>query len=93
MRERFEANLRALSAAGVTVTELAMPAAFDTMGEAQDVIMAYDLAREADRLPDDGRGAVGRRLRWRARRGGRLPPRLLRRGARRRHGRDAVHAG
>jgi Asp-tRNA(Asn)/Glu-tRNA(Gln) amidotransferase A subunit family amidase len=46
MRESFEANLRALSAAGVKVTELAMPAAFDTMGEAQDVIMAYDLARE-----------------------------------------------
>ena len=39
-------TLRALSAAGVKVTELEMPAAFDTMGEAQDVIMAYDLARE-----------------------------------------------
>lgn len=46
MRESFEANLRALSAAGVKVTELVMPPAFDTMGEAQDVIMAYDLARE-----------------------------------------------
>lgn len=46
MRDSFEANLRGLSAAGVKVTELEMPAAFDTMGEAQDVIMAYDLARE-----------------------------------------------
>ena len=53
MRESFEANLRALSAAGVTVTELAMPAAFDTMGEAQDVIMAYDLAREYAALKRD----------------------------------------
>ncbi|WP_454673814.1 amidase [Achromobacter pestifer] len=53
MQESFVANLRALSAAGVTVTELTMPAAFDTMGEAQDVIMAYDLAREYAALKRD----------------------------------------
>ncbi|MGH8819262.1 MAG: amidase [Achromobacter pestifer] len=53
MQESFVANLRALSAAGVTVAELTMPAAFDTMGEAQDVIMAYDLAREYAALKRD----------------------------------------
>lgn len=46
MRESFEANLKSLAAAGVTVVELTLPQAFDTMGEAQDIIMAYDLARE-----------------------------------------------
>lgn len=42
----FEGQLRKLEAAGATVRTLAMPAVFDGIGEAQDVIMAYDLARE-----------------------------------------------
>lgn len=42
----FEDNLRKLEAAGATVRSLVMPAIFETIGEAQDVIMAYDLARE-----------------------------------------------
>ena len=42
----FEGHLRKLEAAGATVRTLAMPAVFDGIGEAQDVIMAYDLARE-----------------------------------------------
>lgn len=42
----FEKNLWRLEAAGATVTPLVMPAIFERMGEAQDVIMAYDLARE-----------------------------------------------
>jgi len=42
----FEDNLRKLEAAGATVRSLVMPAIFETIGEAQDVIMAFDLARE-----------------------------------------------
>ncbi|MFA4914106.1 MAG: amidase [Burkholderiaceae bacterium] len=42
----FEANLETLAQAGVRLVELHPPALFDTMGDAQDVIMAYDLARE-----------------------------------------------
>ncbi len=42
----FDANLAALAQAGVRVVELDPPALFETMGDAQDVIMAYDLARE-----------------------------------------------
>lgn len=42
----FESNLRELERAGAHIVELNPPALFDTMGDAQDVIMAYDLARE-----------------------------------------------
>lgn len=42
----FEDNLCSLAKAGAKVVELEMPRAFDGIGEAQDVIMAYDLARE-----------------------------------------------
>ncbi len=44
--EVFEGNLRRLEAAGAKVVPLAMPDVFERAGEAQDVIMAYDLARE-----------------------------------------------
>lgn len=42
----FEENLRCLAGAGAKVMSLVMPDIFERMGEAQDVIMAYDLARE-----------------------------------------------
>lgn len=42
----FEDHLRRLEAAGARITALLMPPIFERMGEAQDVIMAYDLARE-----------------------------------------------
>ena len=52
MREAFDGHL-SLSRAGVQVTELSMPSGFEAMGEAQDVIMAYDLAREYAMLKRD----------------------------------------
>jgi Asp-tRNA(Asn)/Glu-tRNA(Gln) amidotransferase A subunit family amidase len=42
----FEQNLEKLSTAGVRISTLSMPPLFEKMGDAQDVIMAYDLARE-----------------------------------------------
>ncbi|WP_205042219.1 amidase [Rhodoligotrophos defluvii] len=45
VQEIFEDNVRALSAAGVKVVVLDVPAMFDEMAEEHDVIMAYDLAR------------------------------------------------
>ncbi len=42
----FEDSLRRLSEAGVPLQVLAMPQAYEDIGEIQDVIMAYDLARE-----------------------------------------------
>ena len=42
----FDSNLSALGQAGARIVELNPPALFETMGDAQDVIMAYDLARE-----------------------------------------------
>ena len=42
----FDENLRTLAQAGVRIVPLDPPSLFETMGEAQDVIMAYDLARE-----------------------------------------------
>ncbi|MDS1139096.1 amidase [Pusillimonas sp. SM2304] len=45
-QEIFEENLRTLSNAGVSLTELAMPQEFESIGDIQDIIMAYDLARE-----------------------------------------------
>ena len=53
MREAFDGHLKSLSRAGVQVTELSMPSGFEAMGEAQDVIMAYDLAREYAMLKRD----------------------------------------
>lgn len=53
MREVFDGHLQSLSRAGVQVTELSMPPGFEAMGEAQDVIMAYDLAREYAMLKRD----------------------------------------
>lgn len=46
VRTLFDSNLAALSKVGIRVVELDPPALFETMGDAQDVIMAYDLARE-----------------------------------------------
>ncbi|NPC58225.1 amidase [Caenimonas soli] len=46
VQHAFEANLQSLSRAGVKLRELRLPGMFDEIGEAQDVIMAYDLARE-----------------------------------------------
>src|SRR5690606_14628344 len=45
-QEIFEDNLRTLSNAGVSLTELVMPQEFESIGDIQDIIMAYDLARE-----------------------------------------------
>ncbi|KAB0266776.1 amidase [Microvirga brassicacearum] len=42
----FEQNLKKLSTAGARISTLSMPPLFEKMGDAQDVIMAYDLARE-----------------------------------------------
>ncbi len=42
----FEDNLDRLARAGVTLVELSMPDSYERIGEIQDVIMAYDLARE-----------------------------------------------
>lgn len=42
----FEDNLRVLARAGVRLEVLNPPEIFEAMGDAQDVIMAYDLARE-----------------------------------------------
>jgi Asp-tRNA(Asn)/Glu-tRNA(Gln) amidotransferase A subunit family amidase len=44
--EVFEGNIAKLSAAGARISALSMPPLFERMGDAQDVIMAYDLARE-----------------------------------------------
>ncbi len=44
-QEAFENGLAALSKAGVKVKDLEIPAAFDTMAEEHDIVMAYDLAR------------------------------------------------
>jgi Asp-tRNA(Asn)/Glu-tRNA(Gln) amidotransferase A subunit family amidase len=44
--EVFEENIARLSAAGARISTLSMPPLFEKMGDAQDVIMAYDLARE-----------------------------------------------
>ncbi len=53
VQEAFEANLQSLSRAGVKLRELQLPGMFDEIGEAQDVIMAYDLAREYAALRRD----------------------------------------
>lgn len=42
----FEECLSRLTAAGVSLQVLSMPAAYEEIGDIQDVIMAYDLARE-----------------------------------------------
>lgn len=62
IRTIFEDNLHALSAAGMQVTTISMPASFDTMGEAQDVIMAYDLAREYAAIKRDHADKCDREL-------------------------------
>jgi len=46
----FEENLDSLARAGVRLTPLTMPYSYEEIGEIQDVIMAYDLAREYDDL-------------------------------------------
>jgi len=46
VQEAFERHVSRLSAAGFTVVTLPMPGSFEQIGEQQDVIMAYDLARE-----------------------------------------------
>ncbi|WBV44352.1 amidase [Pseudoroseomonas cervicalis] len=50
MQDFFERQLRRLAHAGFTVTPLDMPAGFERIGAEQDVIMAYDLAREYDAI-------------------------------------------
>ncbi|OZI40055.1 amidase [Bordetella genomosp. 5] len=49
----FEENLRTLADAGAVLTELSMPASYEQIGDLQDVIMAYDLAREYDAIRRD----------------------------------------
>jgi Asp-tRNA(Asn)/Glu-tRNA(Gln) amidotransferase A subunit family amidase len=50
VREAFERHAATLAAAGLSVTPLTMPPAFERIGEQQDIIMAYDLAREYDEV-------------------------------------------
>lgn len=52
-QEIFESNLDALSRAGAALIPLSMPASYEDIGEIQDVIMAYDLAREYDFIRRD----------------------------------------
>jgi len=42
----FEHSLNRLAQAGAVLTDLRMPASYEKIGQIQDVIMAYDLARE-----------------------------------------------
>ncbi len=62
IRTIFEDNLRALSAAGMHVSTLSMPPSFDATAEAQDVIMAYDLAREYTAVKRDHADKCDREL-------------------------------
>lgn len=46
----FEENLAALARAGASLAPLSMPPSYEEIGDIQDIIMAYDLAREYDDL-------------------------------------------
>lgn len=46
----FEENLASLAQAGARLVPLSMPGSYEEIGDIQDVIMAYDLAREYDDL-------------------------------------------
>lgn len=46
VREHYERSVKALSAAGISVTDAEMPEEFDELSELQDVIMSYDLNKE-----------------------------------------------
>jgi Asp-tRNA(Asn)/Glu-tRNA(Gln) amidotransferase A subunit family amidase len=50
VREALARHADRLAKAGLEVRELSLPRAFEQIGEQQDVIMAYDLAREYDEV-------------------------------------------